>query len=207
MSDYTPQIEIPYGYCHCGCGQKTKVATRNKTRTNYVKGQPLKYIIGHNVSPPQTVENRFWSKVNKDGSIPAHMPHLSKCWEWIAGRQTQGYGNFELNGSCRAHRIAWELTYGGIPDGLWVLHKCDNPSCVNPEHLFLGTRQDNIDDMYAKGREANLRGEKNGRCKLTDSQVIEIKELYVSTKTSQRKLAKKYGMSKTQIARILHNKR
>ena len=80
----------------------------------------------------------------------------SGCWIWMAGRFDTGYGSFWLNGTdVRAHRVAYELYVGAIPEGMWVLHRCDIRECVNPDHLFLGTHQDNMDDMARKGRHAN----------------------------------------------------
>ena len=90
--------------------------------------------------------HRFWSKVDKQG--PIH-PVCGQCWIWIAGKYSTGYGQ---HGNYRAHRYSWNLYYGEIPVGVFVLHRCDNPACVNPKHLFLGTHQDNMDDMNAKGR-------------------------------------------------------
>lgn len=88
---------------------------------------------------------RFWAKVNKKGK--------NQCWEWTAARDPFGYGRFGLNGKiCTASRFSWELHYSPISKGMCVLHKCDNPPCVNPNHLFLGTRSDNVADMIAKGR-------------------------------------------------------
>lgn len=94
---------------------------------------------------------RFWAKVNKTPT----------CWLWTANRLPKGYGVINVGGRAGsqqlAHRVSWELHFGPIPDGLWVLHRCDNPPCVRPDHLFLGTVQDNVDDMVTKGR-ANFRG-------------------------------------------------
>lgn len=115
-------------------------------------------------TPEQTIA-RFWSKVDRSGGPDA-------CWEWQAGRRPGGYGSFgvqidEWRTMALAHRVAWELTNGPIPDGLWVLHRCDNPPCCNPAHLFLGTPKDNTQDAVYKGRMG----------KLTAGQVIEMREL------------------------------
>lgn len=96
---------------------------------------------------------RFWSKVDKDGPVPAHRPELGPCWVWTAGKHEQGYGIFSSRSyPMRAHRFSWELHYGPIPDGLFVCHHCDNPPCVNPEHLFTATHLGNMRDCIAKGR-------------------------------------------------------
>lgn len=107
------------------------------------------------MAPPKyTPEQRiaaFWAKVDKSGGDDA-------CWIWTAFRLRAGYGLFKWYGKdTGAHRVSWELAHGAIPDGLWVLHNCpggDNPACVNPAHLWLGTQQDNTDDMVKKGRSA-----------------------------------------------------
>jgi hypothetical protein len=101
-----------------------------------------------------SIECRFWSKVDSSAGPDA-------CWPWLAKARAQsgeGYGNFAIrNGKyVHAHRFAWQLTNGPIPSGLQGCHKCDNPLCCNPRHLFLGTHQDNMDDMHAKGRNWNM---------------------------------------------------
>lgn len=109
--------------------------------------------------PPQTLEGRFWSKVDKAGPVPTHLPHLGPCWLWT-GHNKKGawpYGAIrtKANGVWSysvAHRVSWELHNGPIPSGLWALHRCDNPLCVRPDHLFLGTAKHNTADMKAKGR-------------------------------------------------------
>lgn len=100
-----------------------------------------------------SLAERFWAKVNKNG--PMHPVLQTQCWLWTAGLLDFGYGRFRSRVHSwdeGAHRVSWALTYGPVPDGLDVLHKCDNPPCVNPEHLFLGTQRDNNLDRDAKGR-------------------------------------------------------
>ena len=134
--------------------------------------------------------DRFWSKV--DRGTP------DECWLWKAALFTRSrYGAFGLNGKhVGAHRVAWELTYGQIAPGLCVLHHCDNRSCVNPRHLFVGTRKDNYHDSVQKGR--NCRGATHGLAKLTDSQVLAIR----SDTRLLREIAADYGVHLSTIGKI-----
>ena len=163
-----------------------------------------------------SIEKRFWEKVKKLGE--------DDCWEWQGNRLKTGYGKFKVvveRGKYKqemAHRISFRLSKGPIPSGLIVCHTCDNPPCVNPNHLWVGTHADNSRDRDAKGR-GRFFGEKHGMSKLTPSDVLEIRKLYVESREryptlrgrknglSQREIGEMFGVSQTQISRIIHNKR
>lgn len=116
---------------------------------------------------------RFWPRVNKEGHIPDSDKYpslLGRCWEWTGYVDPQGYGNFAVNTKpVRCHSWAWIDRNGPVPYGMCVLHKCDNRACLNPDHLFLGTRGNNNSDRSSKGR--NAMGEKHGQSKLNELQV------------------------------------
>jgi hypothetical protein len=117
------------------------------------------------------------------------------CWEWDGTIRT-GYGRYYYKGKwMTAHRVSWELHNGPIPDGLLVLHKCDNKPCVNPDHLFVGTQRDNVRDMWKKQRAKVLKGSKSPNSKLTEKTAIEIRNLYEEGGTSYAKLARKFNVS------------
>lgn len=146
---------------------------------------------------------RFWSKVDRKND-------LDECWNWLAGCFSFGHGQFRIGGiggtNAHAHRISYILTYGSIPDNLHVLHKCDNPKCVNPNHLFLGTNQDNVADMVRKGRQARQKGELCCTAKLKEADVLAIRRLYKSG-VSQRAIAKEYGVGQQLVSLIVSKKR
>lgn len=139
------------------------------------------------------METCFWAKVNKEAP--------SGCWEWTASRKEKGYGQFIWRGKMnRAHRLAWKLV-NGDPGHLEVAHKCDNRICVNPDHLFLATHQENMADCVAKGRHT-----KTSRAKLTEEQVRAIRLEYRAKnkrRTNSRELAAKYGIGVAQISGII----
>jgi len=128
------------------------------------------------------------------------------CWEWTGGRNGCGYGRFWIGAEGRhrtAHRFAWELYRGQIPDGLHVLHHCDNPGCVNPGHLFLGTQAENNRDMASKGRARNepRPGEKHPLAKLNNPTVLEIRRR-VARGEPQAGVAKAFGVSHQTVSAI-----
>lgn len=208
LPDKVQVLGIPYGYCHCGCGQKTNLAQKTRSKYGWVKGQPVPFLKGHyqKLIAQQPIELRFWSKVATKTSI-------EECWEWQASC-SEGYGQFAVHGILtKAHRVAYELTYGDILNDLWVLHKCDNRLCCNPSHLFLGTPQVNTQDMINKGRNSTgekhsktQRGEGNGRHKLSTDQVISIRSRYKQGGVSQHELAREMQVSFTTVHKIVNGK-
>lgn len=144
---------------------------------------------------------RFWKKckINEE----------SNCWEWQGSVTEKGYGRFDVSINnktkhFRAHRISYELCIGDIPPNIMVCHECDNPSCINPEHLFLGTNADNIADMMKKNRQR--KGEIHGRNKLSLDEVQYIKS-FPKYHGSGVKLAEQFAVSKTTIYDIRNGKR
>lgn len=143
-------------------------------------------------------KKRFWEKVRVGGS--------RSCWDWKGHKHHKGHGQFYFRGRAHyAHRISWILTFGEILNGLCVLHHCDNPKCVNPFHLFLGTQQDNILDMISKGRDRRgiFPGTKSPNAKLTEAKVKRIREFFEVEAATVRELSKMFNVSETLIRRIV----
>lgn len=155
-------------------------------------------------SPPQrrvplTTEERFWSKVSRAEN---------GCWEWTGAGRIGGSGHFNVgNRYARAHRFAYEATYGPIPDGLVICHRCDNPRCVRPDHLFAGTVRDNMHDCRAKGRLGEKRrlGLANGSTKVTPEIARCIRAARVAG-ISRPILAQRYGIALATITKITANR-
>jgi len=176
--------------------------------------------------PPLTSKDksRFWAKVDKSGP--------NGCWLWTAAKDKDGYGRFQLQGRpVYAQRVAYQLCVGPIGQGLLALHRCDNPPCVNPAHLFLGSVRDNAEDASTKGRAATgersgshthpecrayglrnarythpentARGERSGASVLTEAQVVEIRSLYAAGKHSYSQLSSMFGPNKGHIGKII----
>ena len=162
--------------------------------------KPLTKII-QSVTAKANLEARFWPKVNKKT--------VSGCWEWIsAARHPFGYGRMTAGRgvNLKAHQIAWALENGTIPDGAFVCHSCDNPSCCNHNHLFLGSQKDNMGDAKAKGRMSKPplhKGETHPKSKLTNAEVVAI----IADKSSAKLLAAKYGVTAKTIYCIKRGER
>lgn len=188
--------------CQCGCGQTVTLVTQTNSREGVTKGEPRRFVRGHylrmkcqrgewDLKTFEPREQRFWKYVHKtDG-----------CWIWTGFRDEDGYGRFD---SSIAHRVSWELRNGAIPSGMSVCHRCDNPNCVNPEHLFLGTPLDNSRDMVAKGRSA--RGTKQHSSKLTPQIVIEIRRLYAPGIFGKKDVATKLGVTLSSVHDVLRGR-
>lgn len=143
------------------------------------------------------IVDRFWSKVTV-------VEDDDSCWEWTAGCSGDGYGAFKVRGQqVGAHRYSYELNVGPIPDDMQVLHSCDNPLCVRPKHLFLGTVADNMADKAAKLR--GPLGDRNPRAKLTESSVREIRRR-VAAGASQRAIAREFKVGHLAVHRLVHRK-
>ena len=164
------------------------------------KLRPSVPVRDNMVGEPWSV--RFWAKVDKG----------SGCWLWQGTRDSSGYGMVTIlkprRTTTKAHRMAWTLTNGPIPDGLLVCHHCDTPQCVRPDHLFLGTAKDNAHDKMAKGRlrVGHVKGEQCGRAKLTEAAVRDIRAS-VAAGTRQVRMAEKYNVSPMTICDIVHGRR
>lgn len=157
-----------------------------------------------------SVEERFWSKVDKTGN----------CWLWTANSDRRGYGKFSLQcHTYRSHRVAYQIAVGPVPDEMLILHKCDTPACVNPDHLYVGTHQMNMKDRQNKGRaaygkrngmsthpETILRREASPRAKITMAIADSIRKDHAEGFKSHQKLGAKYGIKKSQVHNILTGK-
>lgn len=163
----------------------------NKHYTRQRRGQSLEEKSRFE----KTLREKFDEMVDRSG----------ECWEWTGCKNGGGYGHIR-DGSkmIGAHRLSYKLHIGPIPSGLKILHKCDNPSCVNPDHLFLGTQKDNMADMVAKGRSHHPHGEISSLSKLTEEQVLEIRSLYPDV--SQASLASTFEVFQGTICKIVNRK-
>lgn len=152
-------------------------------------------VMGRKITPEESFHEKYIKQQNG-------------CWNWVAGADKHGYGRIGIGFPKTevSSRFSWKLYNGAIPCGLHVCHKCDNPKCVNPDHLFLGTPQDNRLDSKRKQRDSPPPvhfGSTHHKAKIDESIVVKIRELYSTTNLSQRKLSAMFGVSQTVIGRII----
>lgn len=183
-----------------------RVCRRNEMRTLGLLTPDWLMDLGFD----EKFHSRFWSKVNKCGPHPSHRPELGPCWIWTAGTNGNGYGS--IGADCRtvpaktiaAHRASWIMASRKlIPEGLDVLHRCDTPRCIRPDHLFLGTPLINCHDMILKGRDVHQKGEAHGNAVLTDAQVVEMRRIRSTTDATYRELAEMFNCSPSTVAWII----
>jgi len=205
--------------CACGCGERVTWNAQRRCWNTYIRfhrntGRKRSEASRANMKAAALRRwgnpvVRFWSSVDKS-------ERPKSCWIWKAGKDKYGYGIFCCGGdNYRAHRVAYQLTQGEIPKGKCVLHHCDNPSCVNPSHLFVGTHADNVRDKVAKGRQARgdtlrsnrifLKGGAVGTSKLNEEQVKEIRSL-AAMGLHRKKIAEKFNVHKDTIRDIIRRK-
>lgn len=151
--------------------------------------------------PPRTIE-QIKQRIHEMTKIDP----VTGCWVW-QGKKSHGYGHLRVKGGERlAHRMAYRIFKGDIPEGLGVLHDCDNPACCNPDHLHLGTQADNVREMHERNRAGKARGEKAGNHVFTDEDVIRIREIYASKEMTPGQLAKHFDVSVPAIHAVITGK-
>lgn len=165
----------------------------NKHKANGLCGKHLQRLERTGRLERQTLEERFMKYVHKEEA----------CWLWTGYVNTSGYGSLTVKGTpVGAHRLSFMLFKGEVPDGKVVCHTCDVRTCVNPEHLWLGSNRENLDDMLAKGRQSRVPGEQNGMSKLTEDQVRAIRQEHIDGAT-KASLCRKYEVSSSTMDRLI----
>ena len=207
--------KFPSAYDECiKCGQPkkkgAKLCLKCRLGPRMVIEQSDDPTCEPNITLPQQYIERFWKKVNKNG--PVMRADLTPCWVWTACTDKHfGYGVITMKPyHLLAHRVSWFLEHGVLLRGnkVQLMHRCDNPPCVNPDHLMIGTQKDNIHDCMDKGRfsPGYVCGEKVGNHKLTANEVLEIREKYDGVREGYAAIGKEYGVDQTNIGYILRRK-
>lgn len=176
---------------------------RKKFSRGFCASHYQRFRQGKEVNVPIQIQNHGLSKLER---FELRVEKTDNCWLWTASRNNKGYGQFNYDGTrpIPAHRAAWMIYKGEIPDGMCILHKCDVPLCVNPDHLFLGTQIENIADMHSKGRakQGHLYGPDHKAAKLDAEKVKEIR----ASSKSDAELAEIYGVSRPTIWAVVKGK-
>ena len=194
---HDPTCSIP------GCG-KTKIMARGWCGTHYKRwyrhGDPLAEVnrrAPDGATPEQRLNSVGWATFNR-------RPHLTPCWEWSGLTDRAGYGRvFDGQRVAAAHRVAYATWVGPLADGVHVLHQCDNPPCINPDHLHTGDDAANMAEMVARKRSDN--GERRWSSKLTDQDVADIRAAYTGERGQQARLAERYGVASSWISMIVRD--
>jgi hypothetical protein len=155
---------------------------------------------------------RFWAKVDKNGPIPTHRPELGPCWLWTGSRLKAGYGKIRAVSPARvewlAHRVSYEMHHGPIPPGWYVMHACDTPPCIRPDHLSAGPGTENMRDAQAKGRTAGFIahrrvGAAHHKARLSEADVLAIRERHARGGVTYSAIARDYGVNDATISRVV----
>lgn len=162
----------------------------------------------------QRTADRFWAKVDQNGPIPEHAPKLGRCWLWTGALSTGGYGNFWAFGRyMRATHVVLLLKGVVVPEGQHACHHCDNPACVKPRHLFVGTRNDNMRDCHAKGRSGDAllrsettRGAANVKAKLDERGVRALVDAWNAGGATKAELARRFNVWPSNVQHIIHGR-
>lgn len=184
------------------CKKDKRIKAREMCSACY-QGKPgflVRKVFEHSWKRELPFEERFWSYI--DIKLP------EECWEWTGAKSSDGYGSTSIKGvTINTHRIAWQLTYGEIPEGKHVLHHCDNPPCCNPSHLFLGDHQSNMNDRGSKGRSKGrgIRGSANYHALFQSKDIEIIKKRRANDETFQA-IADDYHCSLTTIWKICNDR-